>query len=88
MSHRDYLFADDAVPVSNTERELQHLVQKFNNVCNNSSLTISLKKTQLIGINLNRPPVILIGDHRLEVVDEFTYLGSSFCTSTMNSTNA
>jgi hypothetical protein len=34
-----------------------------------------------MGINLNRPPVISIGDHTLEVVDEFTYLGSSLCTS-------
>jgi hypothetical protein len=78
---RDFLFADDAALVSNTESGLQLLVEKFNNACNEFGLTISLKKTQIMGINLNRPPVISIGDHTLEVVDEFTYLGSSLCTS-------
>jgi hypothetical protein len=42
---RDFLFADHAALVSNTESGLQLLVEKYNNACNEFGLTISLKKT-------------------------------------------
>ena len=40
-------------------------------------LTISLKKTNVITQYVSHTPEIKIGDHTLEVVDKFTYLGST-----------
>ena len=40
-------------------------------------LTISLKKTNVITQYVSHTPEIKIGDHTREVVDKFTYLGST-----------
>ena len=36
---------------------------------------MSLKKTNVLGQDTAAPPVITIGDHELDVVHQFTYLG-------------
>ena len=40
-------------------------------------LTMSLKKTNISSQDTSRAPTIKIGDYTLEVVDDFTYLGST-----------
>jgi hypothetical protein len=45
------------------------------------SLTISLKKTNIIGQHVDTTPIITIDEQILEVVDKFTYLGSTIFNS-------
>ena len=40
-------------------------------------LTISLKKTIILGQDVSSTPSISTGDYTLEVVEDFTYLGST-----------
>ena len=73
---RELLFADDAALVSHTEQGLQELVDAFASACRDFGLTISLKKTQILTQSVASPPAITIEGQALDVVEEFTYLGS------------
>ena len=73
---RELLFADDAALASHTEEGLQGLVDAFSDACKEFSLTISLKKTQILAQNVPSPPSISIDGHALDLVENFTYLGS------------
>jgi hypothetical protein len=73
---RDMLFADDAAIVTHTEAELQRLMDRFAKACDEFGLTISLKKTNVMAQDAD-PPSIIINNYKLEVVSEFTYLGST-----------
>ena len=46
---RDVLFADDAAVVTYTQRELHLLMDYFSQACKDFGLTISLKKTNILG---------------------------------------
>ena len=74
---RDMLFADDAAVTSHTEQDLQCLMDRSNQACKDFGLTISLKKTNVLGQDVNTSPVITIDNYKLEVVQQFTYLGST-----------
>ena len=74
---RDMLFADDAAVTSHTEEGLQHLMNVFSRACKDFGLTISLKKTNVVGQDVPTPPTIVIENYQLEVVHQFTYLGST-----------
>ena len=74
---RDMLFADDAAVTSHTEKELQCLVDRFYQACKDFGLTISLKKTDALSQDVDTPLAIYIDDYQLEVVHQFTYLGST-----------
>ena len=65
---RDMLFADDAAANTQTQQELQALMDR---------LTISLKKTIILGQDTMELPAITIDDYELNVVEQFTYLGST-----------
>lgn len=78
---RELLFADDACLVAHTEAALQRLIDRFAAACAEFGLTISLKKTQVMGQDVSSAPSISIGDHTLEVVDNFTYLGSTISSN-------
>lgn len=78
---RDLLFADDAALVSHTEDGLQHLVNRFSHACKEFGLTISLKKTEVMGQGTEHPPTISIDGHMLAAVETFTYLGSNISSS-------
>ena len=67
---------DDATLTAHTEEALQRLITRFVEACNDFGLTISLKKTNIMGQDVSITPHITIGEHALEVVDNFTYLGS------------
>ena len=72
---RELLFADDAALVSHTESGLQALVNSFSDACSNFGLKISLTKTEIMAQGNVSDPTILIGQHRLETVTSFAYLG-------------
>ena len=74
---RDMLFADYAAISSHTQQELQSLMDRFSQACKDFGLTISLKKTNVLGQGTESPPIITIDDYELDVVHHFTYLGST-----------
>ena len=74
---RDMLFADDAAITAHTEKDLQDLMDCFAKACEDFGLTISLKKTNILGQDTTDPPSITINDYQLDVVHNFTYLGST-----------
>ncbi|XP_050707118.1 uncharacterized protein LOC126992423 [Eriocheir sinensis] len=78
---RDFLFADDAAVTAHSAEGLQQLMIRFNEACDDFGLTISLKKTQVMGQDVDQPPDIRIADHRLDVVHDFVYLGSTISDS-------
>ena len=46
---RDMLVADDAAVTTHTQQELQALMDRFSQACKDFGLTISLKKTNVLG---------------------------------------
>jgi len=78
---REMLFADDAALTAHTEEALQRLINCFARACKEFALTISIKKTNVMGQDVSSIPSISIDDHTLEVVDEFTYLGSTISSN-------
>ena len=74
---RHILFADDAAVEAPLAEELQQLMRPLSAARKHFGLTISLKKTQVIGQGAPSPPVIAISNHQLEVVHDFVYLGST-----------
>ncbi|CAH1277284.1 CYP3A43, partial [Branchiostoma lanceolatum] len=74
---RELLFADDAALSAHVEHELQQMLNQFAHACREFALTISIKKTVVMGQDVPKPPVITIGSEVLEVTDHFTYLGST-----------
>ena len=53
---------------------------RFSKACRDSRLTI-LKKTQVMGQDVDSPPSISISDHELDGVHDFVYLGSTISDS-------
>ena len=49
----------------------------FSQACKDFGLTISLKKTNILGQDTEAPPVITINDNELDALCQFTYLGST-----------
>ena len=78
---REMLFADDAAVISHTEEGLQTLINQFTSACKEFGLTISIKKTEVMGQNVTEPPTIQIDSKALEVSDHFTYLGSTISSN-------
>jgi hypothetical protein len=78
---REMLFADDAALTAHSEEALQQLINYFTDACRDFGLTISLKKTNIMGQDVSSIPNISIADYTLEVVDNFTYLGSTISSN-------
>ena len=78
---RELLFADDAALAAHSEEALQRLITSFANACREFGLTISLKKTEVMGQDVSEVPHITIEDHALGVTDTFTYLGSKISSN-------
>ena len=71
------LFTDDAAVTSRTEQQLQCLMDRFSQACKDFGPTISWKKTNMLGQNVDTQPVIIVNSYELDVVHQFTYLGST-----------
>ena len=74
---RDFLFTDDAAVTAHSAEDLQQLMTRFSDACQAFGLTISLKKTQVMGQDTDSAPAISINDHELDVIHDFVYLGSA-----------
>ena len=78
---RDFLFVDDAAVTAHTAADLQQLMTRSKEACQHFGLTISLKKTEVMGQGVDTPPSISISQHKLDVVHDFVYLGSTISDS-------
>ena len=74
---RDMLFAGGVAVATHTQEEIQSLVDCFSQVWKDFGLTISLKKTNVLGQDTYAPQVIIIHEYELDAVCKFTYLGST-----------
>ena len=77
----EFLFADDMAKGAPTEEKMQKGVDQVSDSCDSYDLTISIKKTEVVyqpapGKPYNEPTITVKGQ-RLQVVDKFTYLGST-----------
>ena len=77
----EMLFADDAALVAHTEEALQRMINSFSQASKDFGLTISLKKTNIMAQDTPIAPIIHIDNYNLEVVSEFTYLGSTMSSN-------
>ena len=68
---RDFLFADGAAVTAYSAEDLQQLMTRFSDACQDFELTISMKKTQVMGQDVDSPPAISINDHELDVIHDF-----------------
>ena len=77
----EFLFADDMAKGAPTEEKMQKGVDEVFDSCDNYDLTVSIKKTEEVyqpapGKPYKEPSITVKGQ-RLQVVDKFTYLGST-----------
>ena len=76
----EFLFADD-MP---TEEKMQKGVDQVCDSCDSYDLTISIKKTEVVYQPAPgkpyKEPTITVKGQRLQVIDKFTYLGSTLST--------
>ena len=77
----EFLFTDDVAKGAPTEKKMQKGVDQISDSCDSYDLTISIKKTEVVyqpspGKPYNEPTITVKGQ-RLQVVDKFTYLGST-----------
>ena len=74
---QDFLLVDDAAVVAHSAEDLQQLMNCFSKACKDFGLTISVKKTEVMGQGMDSPLSITISTQELEVVHDFVYLGST-----------
>ena len=74
---RDCLFTDDVALVAHSSEKLQSLLNQFSSAFEAFRRTISLKKTTVMCQGNKATPAQTIKDYTLEVVPQFTYLGST-----------
>ena len=78
------LYADDTVIFSDSEKDLQVALNKFETYCSNWKLNINTSKTKILVFSKGRPRyrrIFKIGSHELEHVSEYKYLGLLFAQS-------
>ena len=77
----EFLFADDMAKGAPTEEKMQKGVDQVFDSCDSYDLTISIKKTEVVHQPApgkpHKAPTITMKGQRLQVVDKFTYLGST-----------
>ena len=77
----EFLFADDMAKGAPTEEKMQKDVDQVSDSCDSYDLTISIKKTEIVYQPAPgkpyKEPTITVKGQRLQVVDKFTYLGST-----------
>ena len=75
------LYADDMAEKAESETKLLGAVDRMSKACDNFQLTISTKKTEVVHQpapgNPHSEPTITVNGQKLQVVDKFTYLGST-----------
>ena len=73
----DLDYEDDVAQLSTTANHLQKKAQLLTDNAMKIGLQINQKKTKVMCMNLKERPRIRIDEEELEVVNDFTYLGSN-----------
>ena len=75
----EFLFADDIAKGAPAEEKMQKGVDQVSDSCDSYDLTISIKKTEVVYQSAPGKPYKepTVKGQRLQVVDKFTYLGST-----------
>ena len=88
----EFLFADDIAKGAPTEEKMQKGVDQVSDSSDSYNLIISIKKIEVVYQPAPRKPckepAITVKGQRLQAVDKFSYLGSTFlelCTLMMKS---
>ena len=74
---RDMMYANAAAVTTHTQQEEQAPRDRFSHASKHFGLTISLKKTNVLEQDIMEPLASTIDDYELDVVEQFTYLGST-----------
>ena len=75
------LYADDTIVLAESPDELQNALNAVYSYCNDWKLTVNTAKTKIIvfsGTRVTNLPAFLFGHDIIEVVDNYTYLGTVF----------
>ena len=72
----DLDFADDIALATSNRNQMQRKTNKIVETSSKIGLQINIRKTKILRINATSQEPILIGQHNLEDVDSFEYLGS------------
>ena len=74
-------YADDMAKNASTERKMREAMARVSRVCDSYDLNISTKKTEVVHQPApEKPysqPTITVNGQRLQVVDTYTYFGST-----------
>ena len=75
------LYADDTVIMTETPSEMQASLQVMHDYCQTWDLLLNISKSKVVVFSrgkIRNKPVFTYGDGELEIVDCFSYLGSTF----------
>ena len=75
-----FLLADDMAKGAPTEEKMQKCVDQVSDSCDNYGLAIRIKNEVVAPGKPYKEPTITVKGQRLQVVDKFTYLGSTLST--------
>ena len=75
-------FADDIVLIAASPRELQLLVDKFVQFCQQNALAVNITKTKAMFVNCKGN--IVINEKEIEIVDYFKQLGFNISNACMS----
>ena len=75
------LYADDTIVLAETPEQLQKALNAVSDYCSQWNLTVNTSKTKIVIFSrgkVRRYPDFLFGSDKLDVVDEYVYLGVKF----------
>ena len=78
------LYADDTVVLAESPTELQSALDAVHSYCQEWKLSVNITKTKVVMFSrgrVKRAPTFLFGSEPLEMVHEYTYLGTVFSSN-------
>ncbi|MEW8548255.1 MAG: reverse transcriptase family protein [Candidatus Thiodiazotropha sp.] len=77
------LYADDTVILANSEQDLQHSINVFQNYCTTWKLKVNINKTKVVIFGAKKTDLFrfTIDNSNIEITDKYKYLGVFFSQS-------
>ncbi len=75
------LYADDTILLSESPVDLQSMLHSLKTYCDQWKLQVNTSKTKIVIFSrglVRKPPDFNFGEHRLEIVSDYVYLGITF----------
>ena len=72
----DLDFADDLCLISQKHQHIQTKTDKLTQTAAKTGLKVNVEKTKIMKLQTNQQMPVTLGEHKLEIVESFTYLGS------------